>query len=201
MFEYLVVAAVTYLIGSVSFGAIVAKHHGVDIFSVGSKNSGATNVKRSVGSGAGNLVFILDFLKGMLPCWAIVNFVQKENDLNLKLAICALVSIVMGHSFSIFYRFRGGKGVASTMGGLLAIVPRTFVVGVMVWLVICHATRIVSFASLCFASSLMLTSYLFGYPRECVILTIVLNIVIFILHKDNISRLIKGTEYKFTQKH
>ena len=86
------------------------------------------------------------------------------------------------------------------MGGVLAIMPRTLVIGLLVWGVIFHATRIVSFASLMFVLSLLLTSYLFGYSKVCILLAFILNIIIFVRHKDNLVRLMRGTEYKFTRK-
>lgn len=200
MVSYLACCIVAYFIGSISFGAIVARRYNKNIFEIGSCSPGATNVKRTIGASAGNLVFVLDFLKGFIPCWIMTHFFSIEHHFNLKLAICSLIGILIGHSFSIFHHFRGGKGVASSMGGILAIIPRTFIIGIMVWLVIFHATRIVSFASLCFAFTILLTTYLFGYPIECIALATILNIIIFWRHKDNIVRLAKGTEYKFTKK-
>lgn len=200
MVIYITCCIVSYLIGSISFGTIIARLYNKNIFEIGSGNPGATNVKRTIGASAGNLVFVLDFLKGFIPCWLIMHFFSSDHHFNIKLSIYSLIGILIGHSLSIFNHFRGGKGVSSSMGGILAIMPRTFVIGTMAWLVIFHATRIVSFASLCFAFTVLLTTYLFGYPIECIILAVVLNIIIFWRHKDNIVRLAKGTEYKFIKK-
>jgi glycerol-3-phosphate acyltransferase PlsY len=118
----------------------------------------------------------------------------------MRLAALSLVGVLIGHVAPIFYKFKGGKGIAATMGGLLAIMPNTLIIGILVWLVIYHATKIVSVASMCFIASTLLTSYLFSYPKECMVLAILLNIIIFWRHRENIVRLANGTEYKFTKR-
>jgi glycerol-3-phosphate acyltransferase PlsY len=190
---------VAYLIGSLSFSSIVSKIHGVDIFMVGSGNAGAANVNRSVGKCAARIVFVLDFLKGLIPTAIAMKAFPEDCDLNIKSSLMVLIGVICGHSFSIFHDFRGGKGISSTMGGLLIVMPGTLVVGALVWCVIFNATRIVSIASLCFSASVLLTAYLFSYQRECVLFAIAMNVVIFWKHRANILRLMKGTEYKFTK--
>jgi glycerol-3-phosphate acyltransferase PlsY len=200
VFGCFVVVSVSYIIGSVSFGAIVARINGVDIFSSGSGSSGATNVKRTLGRSAACVVFFLDFLKGLIPCLILAKLEPGDSSLNTKLAMAGLCGILLGHSLSIFHKFRGGKGIASTMGGLLVIMPRTLIVGALVWAVVFYATRMSSMASLCFSGSLLLTSYLFEYPAECVLFSLLLNVIIFWRHKENIIRMANGTEYKFEKK-
>ncbi|MDR2603465.1 MAG: glycerol-3-phosphate 1-O-acyltransferase PlsY [Puniceicoccales bacterium] len=197
---YIIIVLSSYFVGSLSFGAFLARIRGVDIFSSGSGSSGATNIKRTLGGSAGSLVFVLDFLKGYVPLLVIAKIFPEENYLNIRLAALGLIGVLLGHSFSIFHKFRGGKGVAPTMGGLLAIMPNTLVIGVFLWLVIFHATKIVSVASLCFATSTILTSYLFSYPKDCILCSIIINVIIFSQHRTNIVRLMNGTEYKFTKK-
>ncbi|MDR1891266.1 MAG: glycerol-3-phosphate 1-O-acyltransferase PlsY [Puniceicoccales bacterium] len=197
---YIVTVVVTYLVGSISFGAFLARINKVDVFSIGSGSPGATNIKRTLGNRAGNLVFALDFLKGYIPTVVIAKNFPGEGHLNIRLAALGLIGVLLGHSFSLFHGFRGGKGVASAMGGFLAIMPNTLVVGIFFWLVIFHATRIVSMASLCFIASTILTSYLFSYPKDCVICSVIISMIVFWRHRENIIRLINGTEYKFTKK-
>ncbi|MDR1233300.1 MAG: glycerol-3-phosphate 1-O-acyltransferase PlsY [Puniceicoccales bacterium] len=197
---YIIVVFASYSVGSLSFGAFLARINGVNIFSSGSGSSGATNIKRALGGGAGSLIFVLDFLKGYVPSLVVAKIFSEENCLNVRLAALGLIGVLLGHSFSIFHKFRGGKGIASTMGGLLAIMPNTLVIGVFLWLVIFHATRIVSVASLCFAANIMLTSYLFSYPKDCIAYAVIINGIIFWQHRTNIARLLNGTEYKFTKK-
>jgi glycerol-3-phosphate acyltransferase PlsY len=174
--------------------------HGVNILSCGSGSSGATNVKRSVGSRAGYAVFLLDFFKGLVPSLLGLKMAFHGNIPGMRMAMLALVGVLLGHNFSLFCKFHGGKGIASTMGGIFIIMPKTLVIGVLVWLVLFHATRIVSVASLCFAASIPLTAYLFAYPRECIIFALVLNLIIFWSHGENIARLASGTEHRFSIK-
>ncbi|MDR2628976.1 MAG: glycerol-3-phosphate 1-O-acyltransferase PlsY [Puniceicoccales bacterium] len=198
--HWYIIIVLSYFVGSLSFGAFLARINGVDIFSSGSGSPGATNIKRTLGSGVGSLVFVLDFLKGYIPALVIAKNFPEENYLNIRLAALGLIGVLLGHSFSIFHKFRGGKGIASTMGGLLVIMPNTLVIGIFLWLVIFHATKIVSIASLCFAASTILTSYLFSYPKGCMMCVVIINGIIFWQHRTNIVRLLNGTEYKFTKK-
>ena len=147
------VAITGYLLGSIPFGVIVAKRNGVDIFSVGSGNPGATNVLRSVGKPAGYLVFFLDFLKGLLATtWFLFPMVSFSGDASLGL--WGLPGAVLGHTYPIFTRFRGGKGVASTMGGLLGVMPGCLIIGLVTWTIIFFSTRYVALASIGFGISL-----------------------------------------------
>ena len=139
-------AGIGYFVGSLSFGYWVAKANGVDIFSVGSKSPGATNVKRSVGNGAGNAVFVLDFFKGILATgWPLIEYSKLEYSESYGLI--GLFAAVMGHSFSVFTRFRGGKGVAAMLGGVVALMPYAALIGIIVWLIVFYTTRYVSVAS------------------------------------------------------
>ena len=129
------VALVGYLLGSIPFGVIVAKRYGVDIFSVGSGNPGATNVLRSIGKPAGYMVFFLDFLKGLIAVtWFLFPWVSFSGDSTLGL--WGLPGAVLGHTYPIFSSFRGGKGVATTMGGLLGVMPGCLIIGLVTWVII-----------------------------------------------------------------
>jgi len=178
------------------FAVIVARAHGVDIFSQGSGNPGATNVKRSVGKKAGNLVFLLDFLKGCLavlwPGWV---FSAWEGA--VPLGIWGLVAAIIGHSCSVFMQFRGGKGVATAMGGLLALNPWVLLIGVLVWLGLFKLSRYVSLASIGFGVSLPLSALLLQQTHALVIFLTLLAAVIVYRHKANIQRLLNGTENRF----
>ncbi|MDR1458207.1 MAG: glycerol-3-phosphate 1-O-acyltransferase PlsY [Puniceicoccales bacterium] len=189
-----------YVIGSIPFAVIISRMNGVNILKVNSGNPGATNVRRSVGKWAGNTVFILDFLKGFIPT-ALVQYVflSKYKDFTTNLNLVLIGGLILGHNFSIFLKFRGGKGIATTMGGLLAIMPGCFGIGILTWLVIFKATRFVSLASISFVVSLPLTSYLFGYSNKAIIFCIVLMVIAILKHKSNIKRLWEGTEYRFSK--
>lgn len=192
-------AGAGYLIGSLPFGYLVAKANGVDIFSVGSKNPGATNVKRCVGKKAGNIVFLLDALKGFAatawPIWS--TLLSGEAT---YYGLIGLVFAVLGHSFSLFMKFRGGKGVATMLGGVVALMYVAALVGVLVWLAVFYTSRYVSLASICLAISLPITNLITGAPALLTWVSLALGLLVVVRHKDNIVRLIRGEENKFAKK-
>lgn len=190
------VSTAGYLLGAISFAVLVARSQGVDIFQAGSGNPGATNVKRVLGARLGNIVFTLDALKGSIAAlWPILVF---GGETGLRLGILGLIAAIIGHSFSIFLKFRGGKGVATTMGGLLAIMPLVLLIGLAAWGLCFYVTRVVAIASILFALSLPVCTY-FLYPQGDPRLTLgfVLGIVIIARHRSNIARLLQGRENKF----
>ena len=189
------VVIVGYLLGAISFAVLVASRQGVDIFNVGSGNPGATNVKRVLGAKWGNLVFVLDAIKGLLAA-ALPLLMWGE----LHYAVLGLIAAITGHSYSIFIAFRGGKGVATTMGGLLVIMPLVLIIGLVLWLLAFYSTRIVALASLLFALSLPITAvFYYGIDHLCFGLSLGLALLIVLRHRSNILRLIKGEENSFTK--
>lgn len=191
-------AFIGYLIGAIPFGYLVAKAHGVDILKEGSGNPGATNVKRMVGKRAGNAVFLLDFLKGAVAAgWVLL--LPLEGDANLVAAIIGLCAAILGHSFSVFLKGRGGKGVATTMGGLIVLMPLAVLIGLVVWVAAFFASRYVSFASILFAVSLPISSYLLDSPPLLTYVSLALAVLIVIRHRSNIQRLLNGTESRFVR--
>jgi len=192
-------AGIGYLVGSLSFGYWVAKANGVDIFSVGSKSPGATNVKRSVGNVAGNAVFVLDFFKGILATgWPLIEYSKLEYSESYGLI--GLFAAVIGHSFSVFTRFRGGKGVAAMLGGLVALMPYAALIGIIVWLIVFYTTRYVSVASILMSVSLPFSNRIFDSSVSLFWMSIALVLVVIVRHKSNISRLLKGEENRFERK-
>ncbi|MDR0418295.1 MAG: glycerol-3-phosphate 1-O-acyltransferase PlsY [Puniceicoccales bacterium] len=189
-----------YIIGSVPFAVLISKTQGIDIFCQGSGNPGATNVKRVLGKKYGILVFLLDFLKGFLPIFFIKNFFQLHPYQVNNVHAILLIGLVLGHSYSLFLKFRGGKGVATTIGGLFILTPSTALLGIVLWYAVFTITRFVSLASLCFALSLPLTTYLFAYKTEIIRLAFSLMIILFLRHIPNILRLWKGIENRFDRK-
>ena len=191
-----IVSIVGYLLGAISFAVIVARSQGVDILKYGSGNPGATNVTRALGSKYGNIVFAGDALKAAIPArWPMFVF---GGDLGLKLGIIGLIAAIIGHSFSVFLKFKGGKGVATTMGGLVAIMPIVLLIGVAAWAAIYFTIRMVAIASILFAVSLPVSAYLLygaGDPR--LTLGVVLGVLIVLRHRSNISRMLQGTENSF----
>jgi glycerol-3-phosphate acyltransferase PlsY len=191
---------VGYIIGSVPFGALIAKARGIDILCEGSGNPGATNVKRVLGKKYGNLVFCLDFFKGLVPVLIAKTYFHLHPNLANNVGAVLLIGLVLGHSFSLFLKFHGGKGVSTTIGGLVILMPGATFLGTILWYSVFTITRFVSLASLCFALSLPLNAYLFAYQKEIIWLTFSLMLVIFLRHIANIRRLWNGIENRFDEK-
>src|SRR5690625_612822 len=137
-----------YFLGAIPFGYLIARACGIDILKEGSGNPGATNVKRVVGRTAGNAVFLLDVLKGSLAAgWPLL----LKSESSLVAAVVGLCAAIVGHSFSVFLKGRGGKGVATTIGGVVVILPVSVLIGLLVWVIVFFSTRFVSLASILFA--------------------------------------------------
>ena len=203
--ETIGVALVGYLLGSIPFGVIIAKKNGVDIYSVGSGNPGATNVLRSIGKPAGYAVFLLDFAKGLIATtWFLLPVFSFSG--NVTLGLWGLPGVVLGHTYPIFARFHGGKGVASAMGGLLGVMPGCLIIGLVTWSVIFFSTRYVALASIGFGVSLpvctLVNTWMNDQPGafEKVIFSFVVMLWIVWRHRSNISRLRNGTENRFQKK-
>lgn len=202
-------ALLGYLIGSVNFAVLVAKKHGVDILKEGSGNPGATNVKRVLGKGPGNLVFALDALKGFVGAGlpTLVGYVVASQGLSLAIpgdtfahGVAGFVGTLLGHCFSVFLGFKGGKGVASTIGGLLVLLPVPILIGAALWGLVFLASRYVSLASLALGVSLPVSCLFLkqGQPQFWFAAAIAAFNVW--THRSNIARLLAGTENRFVKK-
>jgi acyl phosphate:glycerol-3-phosphate acyltransferase len=211
-------ALIGYLLGSLPFGYLVARAHGVDIFKAGSGNPGATNVKRVLGERfgdkgkrAGNLVFVLDALKGALAAgwpvldqalggWKYYYFPDLPKPDWVLMSVIGLIAAVLGHSFSIFTKFKGGKGVATAAGGVLVLMPVPCLVGVGVWLASFYTTRYVSLGSVLAAVVVPATGWVMGYPLPLNLVVTAIGLFVIVRHRENIKRLLHGTESKFARK-
>ncbi|MDR1436119.1 MAG: glycerol-3-phosphate 1-O-acyltransferase PlsY [Puniceicoccales bacterium] len=194
-FSFAFSASVGYLLGSLPFGYLVAKMRGVNIFAVGSGNVGATNVRRSVGCGAGAIVFLLDAAKGFAAvAWPLHHCCC---DVSRRCASIGLLAALLGHMFSIFLRFRGGKGVSVAIGGFLALEANVLLLALAAWAVVFAFGRFVSLASIFFALMLPLCSYLFYYPPFENVVALAVAAMIIGRHWQNIRRLLDGTEHGF----
>jgi glycerol-3-phosphate acyltransferase PlsY len=198
--SFIVTALFGYLLGSIPFAVIIAKRHGVDILKVGSGNPGATNVKRSVGKGPGNLCFALDAVKGLLAALLPMLYFGIGGEWGAEMGVVGLVGALLGHSFSVWIRFKGGKGVATSVGGLLALCPHVIITSLLLWLAVFYWKRYVSLASLVLATSLPIASWLYGTPAIIFWISLALCILLFVRHRENIVRLYHGTENKFEKK-
>lgn len=194
-----VTALAGYLLGSLPFGYLVAKAHGVDIFKAGSGNPGATNVKRVLGAKAGNTVLVLDMLKGAAAtAWPLLPFVDEERKIVLQLI--GVVAAVIGHAFSVFTRFKGGKSVATAAGGLFVLIPLAGAIAGATWVVTFYAFRYVSLASILAAVAIIVASWLMPYHVAVAVITTVLATFVIVRHHENIRRLLNGTESRFVKK-
>lgn len=202
--SYAIVALVGYLLGALPFGYLVARSRGVNIFEVGSKNPGATNVRRVLGSGAGNLVFFLDALKGAIAAgWPLLSLRYAPGSIDVSeesLAVTGLVGSLVGHSFSCFTRFRGGKGVATATGGLLVLMPVVLLTAVVVWTIAFYAFRYVSLASMLAAAVLPIAGWIYGVSGLLFGIAAAIAVFVILRHRTNIQRLLAGTETKFVKK-
>jgi len=198
-----------YLLGSVPAGLLVARAVAdVDIRGHGSGNIGATNVGRVIGRRWGALVWALDVLKGFLPVLVVCRLTDPPYPwgggeglaLPLPAALCGLAA-VCGHNFSVFLRFRGGKGVSTTCGVLLYVFPWGLAAGAGVWVLLVAATRYVSAGSMCgalavFAAALVVSPEPFGASVWLTALSAALAVLVVIRHQGNIRRLLAGAEHK-----
>ncbi|EEQ48855.1 glycerol-3-phosphate 1-O-acyltransferase PlsY [Selenomonas flueggei] len=192
MMMYLAAAIAAYLIGSIPSGLILGKliwHK--DLRDYGSHNIGATNAWRTLGKTAGIAVFIADSLKG-----------QAGVMLGLLLVGTPLAAVVgglctiLGHSFSLFLRFHGGKGVATSLGVLTMLMGQVTFIIFVIWLTIVYVSRYVSLGSVVAAFLTPFLAALYGYPTEYVLFTAVAAILVILRHRENIERLMHGTENK-----
>ena len=187
-----IVLVAAYLLGSIPSGLIFGRliwHK--DLRRYGSKNLGATNAWRVLGKPAGLLIFALDFLKGVLSVLLAQIFIGTAP----AMVLAGLLAIV-GHSCSIFLKFRGGKGVAIGLGVIAFLMPSVTSIVFMVWLVIVLLTRYVSLGSIVAAILVPILALIFKYDSAYVIFGVIAAIFITIRHKENIVRLIHGRENK-----
>ncbi len=201
---YILAAVGGYLAGSIPTGYLVAAAKGIDIRSVGSGNIGATNVFRVLGKAPGLLVLLADAAKGFLACWLLPHVPAVWNE-GLKgspagqerLALLAGVAAILGHNYSCWLKFRGGKGVATTAGVLLALVPKAFLVGLGVWLAVFGLSRYVSLASIAAALALPVAVWAVGSSSTLTAVATLLGALAIFKHRSNIQRLWQGTEHRF----
>ena len=186
------ILVLSYLLGSIPNGLIFGQliwHK--DLRNFGSGNIGATNAWRVIGKPAGFLIFFLDFFKGALSVYLAEKFLNEPT-----LFILAGLFAIIGHSFSIFLKFHGGKGVATGLGVIAMLMPKTTIIVFLVWLAIVYFTRYVSLGSTVAAALVPIFAWIFDSPREFIIFGVIIAIFIIIRHKSNIVRLLNGTENK-----
>lgn len=204
---------VAYLLGSVPFGLIVGLAKGVDPRQAGSGNIGATNIGRLLGGRFFAIVFLLDMLKGMLPmlAGAAVLHGQPRTQLDYILWLCIGLAAILGHMFSVFLKFKGGKGVATSAGVMLGLFPYFTVPGLIAiggFIVIFMLTRYVSLGSI-LAAAIFPVAYVavglwrgwpvFAEQSPLLVFAVLIAVLIAYKHRTNIARLLAGTENRFVR--
>ena len=213
MIKFVILIVGAYLLGSVPFGLIIARAHGKDLRSIGSGNIGATNLSRALGKKWAYFCFFLDAAKGLIPMLIAAGFVSSPPAVSeLSLALATGCAAVLGHIFPLYLKFKGGKGVATSFGVALGFWPYYTICAVaalLIWLIVVLLWRYISLASISAAVAFPVTLVLmillvprwnFAGLWPLFIVAVVIPIMVIVRHRENIKRLIAGTESKvFTQ--
>ena len=212
---YLSCALLGYLLGSLPTGYLVGRLRGIDIREHGSGNIGATNVVRVLGKKPGYFVFFCDALKGFLAVflschlavWQVALGVGVTEKVMILAGIVGALACILGHNFPVWLKFRGGKGVATTVGVLLGLMPAAVGVAAVIWGTCFYLFRYVSLASLLGAASLPVTVWVLtsrhgslGGSNPLFWFSVAAAALIFWRHRANIGRLLNGTESRFARK-
>lgn len=191
MIDNVLIVLLAYLIGAIPTGYLIGKiGYGVDLKTTGSGNVGATNAYRTLGAKAGLLVFFADFFKGMAAVY------PGMPDPVLVLA-CAVFAII-GNDWSVFLKFKSGKGVACGVGAFTLICPYATLASFVVWLAVFRWKRIVSLASVISAPVVPIVIMIMRQPAEYQVFSVAAALIVIVKHKDNIRRLIRGEEKPIT---
>ncbi|WP_410541922.1 glycerol-3-phosphate 1-O-acyltransferase PlsY [Wolbachia endosymbiont (group B) of Silvanus unidentatus] len=191
MIEIFVVFVLSYILGSIPFSLIIAKINGINLREVGSGNIGATNVARTGNKRLAVLALFLDSLKGFVAVYTAQQFCDN-NDIYIYVSA---ILAVLGHMFPIWLRFNGGKGVATTLGVLIALNISIALAFVFVWLIVFFIFRYSSLASLAATAAAVIASFFF--QKELFLILLTVAILIFLKHYKNIANLLQGRERKF----
>ena len=192
MMDYLLTGVIAYLVGSIPSGLILGKlFWHTDLRKYGSHNIGATNAWRPLGKIPGIIVVLADSLKGQAGVLLGLSLVGTP----LAAVIGGLLAIV-GHSFSLFLRFHGGKGVATSLGVLTMLMGNVTLIVFVLWFTIVYMTRYVSLGSVVAGVITPILAALFAYPMEYIVFTVIAALLVIVRHRENIKRLMNGTENK-----
>lgn len=197
-----------YLFGSFPAGYFAGRLAGIDVRALGSGNIGATNVLRVLGKKWGYPVFVIDIAKGFAAArvaFVLVKYWPEAKPYVEYIAILGAMMSVVGHAFPVWLRFKGGKGVATSAGALIGLMPLAVPVVFLIWLVVFETTRYVSLASIIAAIALpiiagLLARWKFVDTRALIYFSLMIMVLVLWRHRSNFSRLLKGTEQRFTRK-
>lgn len=195
---FIVLLIAAYLLASIPFGFLVSqKVLRLDITKVGSGNIGATNVAREVGLKWGIITFLADTLKGFIPVILAHYLLGASTEINEALKGMIGVSALLGHQFSVYNRFKGGKGVATCLGVFLGISPISCLFSGIIFIVLVSAWRYVSLGSMLAVLTMPIWLYLMGHSSLLILLSLIISLLIIFKHKENIQRLIQGNERRW----
>jgi len=190
-----------YLLGAVPFGKIIARIVArIDITQRGSRNIGATNVARELGLKWGLLTLVLDVSKGLVPV-LVFSAGSNKGDIWGQIAL-AMVTLcpLLGHQFSVFMGFKGGKGVATALGVYLALSPISCLMGVLVFILVVLKWDYISLGSMVSAGSIPIFLALFQQPKPVILASVIMAVFIYFRHVENITRLVRGEERKWKRR-
>ncbi|MFA7405950.1 MAG: glycerol-3-phosphate 1-O-acyltransferase PlsY [Pelobacteraceae bacterium] len=188
----LLLVGAAYLIGSIPTGLLLGKAYGIDVRKEGSGNIGATNLYRTVGRKVGIITLVGDCLKGLLPVVLV-----KSSTLPPEIAAWVGLAAFCGHVFSLFLKFKGGKGVATALGVFLALAPLAVAIALALFAGVMFIWRYVSLGSVSAAVAMPLAVYFLEGSRAVTAVTFIIATIVIIRHHENIKRLLSGTENKF----
>jgi glycerol-3-phosphate acyltransferase PlsY len=192
MTTYILYIVIAYLIGAIPVGVILSKIKGIDPRKTGSGNIGATNVMRAAGKAFGLLTLIGDALKGLAP-----TLIAMKYGLPSPVIAFIGLSTFIGHLFPVYLKFKGGKGVATALGVYIAISPYAILISFIAFILTFLKWRYVSLGSLIGTGIMPLALIVLKAPMEYVYLSLIIGVLIFIKHKDNIKRILSGQENRF----
>lgn len=211
MVTYIIIAIIAYLIGSVNFGVIISKKMaGFDVREKGSGNAGSTNVLRTVGKKAAAITLVCDILKGVVSVLIAVIVGKIVKDINPAILVeLAAFFVIVGHTFPVFFKFKGGKGVATSLGIVMLINWKIGLICLVFALAIMALTKMVSFGSISTAvlfSVLVLfannfrDSFIVEFDLSFIVFAIALTALVIFNHRSNLKRIMSGTENKLNFK-
>lgn len=190
--QWIIWIVAAYFSGAIPFGFLIGKMRGVDVRTVGSKNIGATNVYRTVGKKWGLLAFLCDFLKGFVPTLLAAKFTGFGGDLPVAVGLACVV----GHTLTLFMKFKGGKGVATAFGMMVALIPYLALGALALFIVTVWLSHYISLGSCLAAAALGAVVWFCDCALSLKIVVTLIAIFVIVKHKSNIRRLIDGCENK-----
>lgn len=204
MIDALMIVALSYVIGSIPTAIIAGKWlKKIDIREHGSGNAGATNVFRTLGWKAGTTVLLIDMFKGFVPVFWLAGYIHQNPDTLIYYQLLAGICAILGHIWTIFAGFKGGKGVGTAAGVFLGLAPFALGLALLVFVIVVWISRYISLGSILAATTLLIVLFIQKYilidniPDILLYMAIVIVTLIWIAHRGNIKRLIKGEEPKF----